>query len=214
MPIRPENRGLTVPDGRVKINIDNDNNSHGKQGSFMPTSRASLITHPVRARILTALLGRQLTTQQIAQLLPDVPLPSVYRHMRLLVDAGVLKAVDEVRVKGAPTQVYAVQPGQTSLSPADVRDATRADHQQYLTTLQNKLAEKLRTSLEQTPFDPGKDPIHCLMESLHLSPDEYREFQQALQAFLEPWRARPPAADRRRLLFAHLLLPDSPDPPR
>jgi DNA-binding transcriptional ArsR family regulator len=184
----------------------------------MPTSRASLITHPIRARILTALLGRQLTTQQIAQLLPDVPLPSLYRHVRLLAEAGVLKAVDEVRVKGAPTQVYAVQKGQTSLGPAECceaarGDATRADHLQYLMTFLNTLAETFRTYLEQEPFDPRTDPIHCLMESLHLSPDEYREFQQALQAFLEPWRARPPSPDRRRLLFAHMVLPDMPDPP-
>jgi Helix-turn-helix domain len=179
----------------------------------MPTSRASLITHPIRARILTALLGRQLSTQQMAQLLPDVPLPSLYRHVRLLAEAGVMKAVDEVRVKGAPTQVYAVQPGQTSIGPADIGDATRADHLQYLTTFLNTLAETFRTYLEQEPFDPRTDPIHCFMESLHLSPGEYREFQQAFQAFLEPWRARLPDADRRRLLFAHMVLPDMPDPP-
>src|SRR5581483_2682823 len=54
----------------------------------MPTTKAMLITHPVRARILTALMGRPLTTQQIAALLPDIPLPSLYRHVRTLVEGG------------------------------------------------------------------------------------------------------------------------------
>jgi hypothetical protein len=176
----------------------------------MPTAKAALITHPVRARILAALIGRPLTTQQIAQLLPDVPTPSLYRT---LVEAGVLAAVEEVRVNGAPTKVYAVQEGQTRLTPTDVSDATRGDHLRYLTTFLNTLAETFRGYLEQEGVDPGEAPLHCLMESLHLTPDEYRQFCEGLQAFLEPWRAQGPGADRRRLLFARIVLPDRPDPP-
>jgi hypothetical protein len=179
----------------------------------MPTAKAALITHPVRARILTALMGRPLTTQQIAHLLPDVPTPSLYRHVRTLVEAGVLAAVDEVRVNGASTKVYAVQSGQTRLTPTDVTDATRGDHLLYLTTFLNTLAESFRGYLEHEPIEPEAEPIQCLMEPLHLSPDEYRQFCQELQAFLKPWRARLPDAERHRLIFAHLILPDRPDPP-
>jgi DNA-binding transcriptional ArsR family regulator len=179
----------------------------------MPTAKAALITHPVRARILAALMGRPLTTQQIAQLLPDVPTPSLYRHVRTLVEAGVLAAVEEVRVNGALTKVYAVQPGQTRLTPTDVSDATGGDHLRYLTTFLNTLAESFRGYLEQEPLEPGEAPLHCLMDPLHLTPGEYREFCESLQAFLEPWRAREPGPGRRRLLFAHLVLPDRPDPP-
>ena len=179
----------------------------------MQPSKADMITHPLRARILTALMGRQLTTQQMAQLLPDIPLPSLYRHVRLLTEAGVLKVAGEVRVNGARTKVYAVQKGQARIHPADTRAATDVDQLRYFTTFLNTLAENFRTYLAQRPLDPGDDPVHSLMETLHLRPDEYRQFMAELNALLEPWRARPPAPDRRRLIFAHIALPDLPDPP-
>jgi DNA-binding transcriptional ArsR family regulator len=179
----------------------------------MPTEKATLITHPTRARILTALLGRELTTQQIAKLLPDVPLSSIFRHVRLLADGGILAPVGEVRVNGALTKVYAVRKGQARVSPDDTRDATRAEHWSQFTTFLNTLSELYRAYLEQEDADPSADPVHALMGALHLSADEYREFKEALREFLAPWSAKPPDGDRRRIVFAHLSIPDQPDPP-
>ena len=179
----------------------------------MPTERATLITHPIRARILTALMGRELTTQQIGGLLPDVALSSIYRHVRLLVEGGILLPVAEVRVNGALTRVYAVQKGQARVTPADTQGATRAEHWSHFATFLNTLAELYRVYLEQEGADPSVDPVHALMGALYLSPDEYQEFTEALREFLAPWCAKPPDSSRRRLVFAHLSIPDLPDPP-
>ena len=65
----------------------------------MPTHKAALVTHPLRARILTALLGRELTTQQIGALLPDVPLSSIYRHVRLLAEGGIIANNEIFQIK-------------------------------------------------------------------------------------------------------------------
>jgi hypothetical protein len=179
----------------------------------MPTGKATLITHPTRARILTALLGRELTTQQIARLLPDVPLSSIFRHVRLLVEGEILAPVDEVRVNGALTKVYAVRKEQAQIRSHETRDATRAEHWSYFATFLNTLSELYRAYLEQEGADPSTDLVHALMGALHLSPDEYQEFLKALREFLAPWCAKTPEADRRRIVFAHLSIPDQPDPP-
>jgi hypothetical protein len=179
----------------------------------MPAEKATLITHPIRARILTALMGRDLTTQQIGALLPDVPLSSIYRHVRLLVEGGILAPVEEVRVNGALTKVYAVQKGQARVSSAERRGASRAEHWSHFTTFLNTLSELYRVYLEQEGADPSVDPVHGLMGALHLNPDEYREFTQALGEFLAPWSAKRPEGNRRRIVFAHLSIPDQPDPP-
>lgn len=171
---------------------------------------ADLITHPARARILTALMGRRLTTPQIAQLVPEVPLPSLYRHLRLLVEGGVVAPVEEIRVNGAATKVYAVERGRTLVRPDE---ADPADRLQHLLTFLNTLAATYRAYLERAPLDPAQDPVHCLMQPLHLTPDEYGRFMDEFNAFLAPWRGYAPAPDRRRVLFAHLALPDQDDPP-
>jgi hypothetical protein len=179
----------------------------------MPTEKATLITHPTRARILTALLGRELTTQQIAKLLPEVPLSSIFRHVRLLVEGGIVAPVSEVRVNGALTKVYAVRKEQARIRPDETRDSTRAEHWSYFSTFLNTLSELYRAYLEQEDADPSADPVHALMGALHLSPDEYQAFKKELAEFLKPWSAKAPDPDRRRIVFAHLSIPDRPDPP-
>jgi helix-turn-helix protein len=194
------------------IIIKNDIKYRNYTRLTLPTEKAALITHPIRARILTALLGRELTTQQIAKLLPDVPLSSVFRHVRRLVEGGVLAPVGEVRVNGALTKVYAVPKGQARVGPDDTHGATRAEHWSYFTTFLNTLSESYRAYLEQEGADPAVDPVHALMGALHLSAEEYQEFMEALREFLAPWSAKPSGGDRRRILFAHLSIPDQPDP--
>ena len=68
---------------------------------------ADLLLHPVRLRIVKAFLGeRALTTGQLAEELEDVPSGSLYRHVALLVKAGVLQVVAERRVRGAVERTY------------------------------------------------------------------------------------------------------------
>ena len=186
----------------------------GDAGWIQGSDLATLMTHPVRARILAAMLGRKLTTHQIAALLPDVPLPSLYRHVRSLAEAGVLTVAEEVRVHGAATRVYMVDLRRSRITGREIESASRADQLRYFTAFLEMLADRYRDYLEHEGGDPAKEPHHALMVPLNLSPDEHPAFVEALNTFLEPWRALPPDGDRRRVIFAHIGLPDRADPPR
>src|SRR5215510_1859586 len=92
----------------------------GDRTCLMPSPKAALITHPVRAQILMVLMGRTLTTQQIAALIPSVPRASLYRHIRLLVDAGILIVIDQIPIRGTLEKIYGVREGGGTLDPSDV----------------------------------------------------------------------------------------------
>ncbi|NNJ11357.1 helix-turn-helix domain-containing protein [Chloroflexales bacterium ZM16-3] len=51
----------------------------------MSTSPADLLLHPIRLRIIVALTVQQLTVQQLAGVLPDVPQATLYRQIHKLV---------------------------------------------------------------------------------------------------------------------------------
>ena len=176
----------------------------------MPSSKATLITHPVRARILMTLMGRRLTTQQIADLLPDVPKPSLYRHLRLLAESGILTAAAEIPVRGTFEKVYAVQEGGRAMSPADTEGATRDDQLRYFTTFLAALQDSFNAYLGRE--ESNWDQVSCRATPLYLSDTERREFLNGLQALLKPLCANTPTPERRRLLFSTILLPDKPDP--
>lgn len=178
----------------------------------MPTEKVALLTHPIRARILTALLDRKLTTGQIAALLSDVPVPSLYRHIRLLAEAGVLETVEEIRVNGAPAKVYAVSRQKANITHADTAGATAAEHLSNFTSFLNTLEGTFRTYLASTPETPDPLMVHGLMRSLHLNDNDYKRFMEELGSMVRRWSELPPDPSRQRVIFAHLLLPDLPDP--
>lgn len=180
----------------------------------MSRAKAQLITHPVRSRILAAMMGRPLTTQQIADLLPDLPVSSVYRHVRLLAEGGLLEAVEEVRVNGTLTRVWAVRREGTRIRKEDTEGAGPAERLQYFTRFTDTLAAMYRTALDAGQGDPDEFPMHALMAPVHLSVPEYREFMDGLLAYLERWKDCPLEGERRRMVFATIMLPDQPDPPR
>jgi hypothetical protein len=180
----------------------------------MSRAKAQLITHPVRSRILAAMMGRPLTTQQIADLLPDLPVSSVYRHVRLLAEGGLLEPVEEVRVNGTATRVWAVRREGTRIRKEDTEGAGSAERLQYVTRFTDTLAAMYRTALDRGQGDPDEYPTHALMAPVNLSVSEYREFMDGLQQYLERWKDRLLDGERQRMVFATIMLPDQPDPPR
>lgn len=174
----------------------------------MSISKANLMTHPVRSRILAALMGRQLTTQQLGELLPDLPLSSIYRHVRLLFEGGLLDLAEEVRVNGALTRAYRVRREGMRLRREDTQDATAADQLRYFTSFLDTLGAMYRLALDQDKGDPTRFPMHALMAPVHLSPTEYRSFMEGLRDYLDQWKDLPLEGERQRLVFATIVLPD------
>src|SRR6185312_3636275 len=90
---------------------------------------AELLLHPVRLRVVQALLGdRVLTTGELHAELPDVPTASLYRHVALLAGAGMLEVADEHRVRGAVERSYRLVPDAVSLGPERMRSLAADEH--------------------------------------------------------------------------------------
>src|SRR5699024_10018379 len=76
----------------------------------MTTSSALL--HPVRLRIVQALLGEgELTTHQLHEHLTDVPIATLYRHVAHLVRHDLIEVADEQRIRGTSEKTYRLASG-------------------------------------------------------------------------------------------------------
>ncbi|MCL2372807.1 MAG: helix-turn-helix domain-containing protein [Defluviitaleaceae bacterium] len=63
-----------------------------------------IILHPARARIIQSLtLGnvQEITTNEICNLLTDMPRTTIYRHINMLIEAKVLQIVSERKIRGS-----------------------------------------------------------------------------------------------------------------
>jgi hypothetical protein len=171
-------------------------------------SRADLLLHPVRLRILQAFLGdRPLTTQQLRAELPDVPAASLYRHVGVLADAGVLTVAAERRGRGALERTYVLRVVAANIGLAELAEMTPEDHRQAFTAFAAGLLSAFDRYLAQGDVDLVRDGVTYQMAGLWLDDSEYAEMLRALQTILGPLVANGPKPGRKRRILGSVLLP-------
>src|SRR5579871_2755401 len=172
----------------------------------MLTSKADLITHPVRARIILVIMGRALTTQQIAALLPDVPRASLYRHIRELADADVLTVVEEKRIRGTLEKTYTTRQEATLLTPEDMANIGHEAYLRLITGFLSGFAHIYQAYLARREDNlPGEVLGRGI--ALYLTADELQTLKGQLLELIKPLEANERTPDRRRRIIGLLSVP-------
>ena len=170
------------------------------------TLKADLILHPVRLRVIQALVGKTLTPQQIKSIIPDVPHATLYRHINRLVDAGVLVVAEERPVRGVVERAYSLPDQAAELTEQDVAEVAADDHMRYFMTFVASLVGDFGRYLGQGEFDLAADGVGYRQAPLYLSDEELQELVAALQAVLTPYRQNTPRSDRRRRNLSTIII--------
>jgi DNA-binding transcriptional ArsR family regulator len=145
----------------------------------MSKSKADLILHPIRARIITEVSGRQLTAKVLAETMPEIPRTTLYRHINALTKGGILVVVEENQVRGTVERVYALNRESTDLSPEELSQMPVADGLKF-----------------------GK-------VQLHLTDSEFEALHTEVYDAIEAVVGNEPSADRKPRIASVSFLPKS-----
>ena len=169
-------------------------------------SAAELLLHPVRWRVVQALMGRHLTTADLSEQLPDVATTTLYRHVGLLAKAGVVVVVEEQRVRGTVERTYALAdpPG---LGEEEVATMDRDQHRQMFLQFTTGLLATFERYLARDEIDPVQDFVNYNQAALYVSEDELEHLGEAMTALLTPYLEQRPGVEQRRLMLATVLVP-------
>lgn len=167
-------------------------------------TQPELLLHPARFRILQALSGEALTTQQIAERLPDVPTSSTYRHVKMLLDAGMIEVTGTQLVKGIQEKRYAL---------ARPANGQPADFTGFLLNVLDGYAGYRRTEPAPAPQPPPApelpfDRAGYTEVLVWASRDEIERFVTTLNVALRPLLVNGPAAGRRKHKIAFITRPE------
>lgn len=172
---------------------------------------ADLLLHPIRLRIVKAFLGeRALTTSELAAELEDVPSGSLYRHVAMLTNAGVLQVVAERRVRGAVERTYMLRLAAARIGPGEVREMSAEEHRQaFIAYVAGMLADADRYLDSGTgkPPDPVRDGAGYHVGALWLTDPEFTEFVRELGEVVQPRLANGPGKGRKRRMLYTVFLP-------
>ncbi|MFD9740796.1 helix-turn-helix domain-containing protein [Umezawaea sp. NPDC059074] len=167
-----------------------------------------LLLHPVRLRVVHAMSGgRALTTGQLCERMPDVSKATVYRHVALLTEGGILEVDGELRVHGAVERHYRLRRDRAVIDAETAASATVEDHRRVFATAMAALIAEFNAYLDRESSDPGADAVGYRQHAVWLSPEELLEMIGELRAVIVPRLGYEPSVGRRRHLLSPILFP-------
>jgi len=150
--------------------------------------KVNIILNPVRMRIIQYVARNQpATVAQIAKALPDVSKATVYRHMRVLTESGILQIVGEEKIRGTFEQSYSLNLGKVRASGQESASELRALVYSILT----KLIEDFTNYFDKEPVAPVEDKVFISTNTLSLNDGEFDDFTQELFAVVEKYSRLP-----------------------
>jgi DNA-binding transcriptional ArsR family regulator len=176
----------------------------------MATSSALL--HPVRLRIVQVLRdGQELTTHQIRELLPDIPIATLYRHIASLVDADVVQVADERPVRGTTEKTYRIAPTLANPTAEELKALTPDDLLTVFTVFTSGTIRDMDAYLHAGTPDLVEDRVNFAQADFWASDEEIDEFLGTVTDALQQLRTNPRQADRRPRRLTTILMPrDTP----
>ena len=177
------------------------------------TEPVTLVLHPVRLRIIQALLGgRHLTTAQLGDELPEVTTATLYRQVATLADAGVLVSVGERRVRGAVERTWELQLDSARVSADDLARMSPEEHRRAFAAFVAGLLAGFDGYLARGDIDFERDRVGYRQAALWLTDAETDEFLTGIRGLAARFVGNGPGDGRVRRVLSTVLIPDAPDP--
>ncbi len=167
-----------------------------------------LLLHPLRLRIVQALVGRPMTAAELKEHLGDVAPATLYRHINQLQAGGLLAVTGETPVRGVVERTYGVVPEAVSLGPDDLGGATADDHFRYFGTFVATLLADFAAYLEEADLDLAADRVGYRQVPLWLTDHEFDEMVEEMGRAVQARLDNEPSAGRRRRLLTTIVMPD------
>jgi len=177
----------------------------------MPNTKADLILHPLRMRIIMTIMGKHMTAQQLANAMPDIAQATLYRHLNKLAKGGILAVVEEHPVRGTLEKVYALNEQKAFLGAADIANFSKDDHMRYFTAFVAILLGEFSQYLDSKEKpDLVADGVGYTKVAIYLSDEEFMNMAKQLNQALGSTLQNQPAPGRKRRMFTNIVLP-APD---
>ena len=144
-----------------------------------------------RQRIIQVIMiKKEATSAEIGEELQDIPRASLYRHIKVLLDAGIITVVKEEFKRGSVEKTYAIAP---QMPYGDTNEEYNSLIQSALMGLQGDF---YRYFNGDNP-DPQRDLLTVGTASLMMSDEEMMEFIKAYGNLLQKYMSNKPVEGRK-----------------
>ena len=140
-----------------------------------------ILSNSTRMQVLQYLqMHGAATTKQISDYLPDVPVPTLYRHINYLIGEGIVQVTEERKIRGSVERVLAINAEKLNES-GDISDVAY----QFLMEIYTRF---YRYSRKSDP-DPVKDKLALRTATLKLTDKEMEDMLNELATVFAKYEA-------------------------
>lgn len=173
----------------------------------MNREKTDLILHPARFQIIQALSREALTTQELDAALPAIPKPSLYRHLKTLLEAGIVEVAETRPVRGVEERRYRLAQA-PHLNAEDMAGLSHEEHFRYFTTYSATLLQGFADYLDSAPeHDMLAERTGYTEAILYTNTEELDAFAQTLNQALLALAHNGPGPGRHKHKIAIITHP-------
>jgi DNA-binding transcriptional ArsR family regulator len=147
--------------------------------------------NPIRQRILQVIIDLQeASSAMILEALSDVPRASMYRHIKVLLDAGVIEVSKEVSKRGSIEKYY-------KISSSSYVNGTNESMNKMIQIALLNLSSDFSKYLANPENDPVKDMLTVGSAVFLATDEEYEKFYSEYGKLLQKYIRNKPEAGRK-----------------
>lgn len=178
--------------------ITNENNRNGSEN--LNDKFINALMNPTRQRILEYLiLHKTGTVYAISDMLSDIPRPSIYRHIKIMLESEIIEVESEKQIRGTVEKTYALSSNLTN-------DKSNDDMALIITRVLFSVLGSFSRYFAKPDVNPSKDMLSVASSTLMMTDDEFMEFMIQISGLINANIANVSNGKRkpRNILFASI----------
>lgn len=152
------------------------------------SNKVEILMHPVRIKICQALLRNKeegLTPLEMVKILKDVPQATLYRHIQVMVDSGIVSVVSEKKVKSVSEKYYALNEDEIRIDGEEWGRVSIEEKLDYISYYQLLLMTQYQSYLENLEQQNGKEDRSTFsVVDLKIDEEQFRQFQNEINELM------------------------------
>jgi len=146
-------------------------------------NKVDILMHPVRVKIAQVLMRNRktgLTPLEMLKIIKDVPQATLYRHIQVLLDAGIIRVSKEKKVKSVIEKYYVLNESEARLSSDEWEKASVDEKINYYSYYQLSLYNQYKNYLMNLEKNNSEDCSTFSILELELDDETFDSFQTEL----------------------------------
>ncbi|WP_028401518.1 transcriptional regulator [Ectobacillus panaciterrae] len=152
------------------------------------SNKVEILMHPVRMKICQALMRNKetgLTPLEMVKIIKDVPQATLYRHIQVMVDSGVIHIIKEKKVKSVSEKYYALNEEEARLDGGEWKKASYEEKLDYISYYQLSLMTQYQSYLKKLEEQNcQEDGATFSIVELKMAEEHFIQFQNELNELM------------------------------